>query len=204
MNYQLALEQVLNRLDGQKPKLLLHCCCAVCSSYVLEYLSQYFQITAFFYNPNIFPSAEYERRKQALLQLISSADYPNPVDYLDMDYAHEEFLSAVQGLEKEPEGGGRCTCCFTLRLDRAAQVAQQQKADYLCTTLTISPHKNATVINAVGQRCADRYGVQWLPGDFKKKDGFRRAGQLTAAYGLYRQNYCGCEFAMSHLTGAQQ
>ncbi len=199
MNYQLALEQRIEALGGRRPPLLLHCCCAVCSSYVLEYLSRYFKITALFYNPNIWPREEYLRRKDALVRLIAAAGYSGSVGLVDLDYDHGEFLRAARGLEAQPEGGARCTQCFSLRLGRAAQEAARRGIGLVCTTLTISPHKNAQLINETGAAMASQAGVEWLPGDFKKKDGFRRAGELTAQYGLYRQNYCGCEFAMGHL-----
>ncbi len=199
MQYQRALDDRLNALHGQTPRLLLHCCCAVCSSYVLEYLSRYFEITALFYNPNLYPRAEYDKRKQALVQLIERAGYPNPVQMVDLDYDHSEFLDVAQGYETAPEGGARCGRCFALRLSRAADEAATRGIGLVCTTLTISPHKNAQLINEIGLREASRAGVEWLPADFKKRGGFARANELSAQFGIYRQDYCGCEFAMGHL-----
>ncbi|MEG1650454.1 MAG: epoxyqueuosine reductase QueH [Oscillospiraceae bacterium] len=195
INYQQELEKKLCSIGGATPRLLLHCCCAVCSSYVLEYLSRYFDITILFYNPNIFPAAEYEHRKAELVRLINTVEYPAPIEIADCDYSHSEYLEFIKGLESEPEGGARCRKCFELRLRKSAEIAKSKGIPLICTTLTISPHKNASVINELGECICAEYGLEWLPNDFKKKNGYLRANRLAAELEIYRQNYCGCEFA---------
>ncbi len=195
-NYQRELDKILENIPaGDPPRLLLHSCCAPCSSYVLEYLSAYFRITVFYYNPNIAPSEEYHRRVEEQRRLISQMPLKHPVEFLEGAYDPACFYDAVRGLEAEPEGGRRCRACFRLRLFEAARIAALQKADYLATTLTISPLKKAPVLNEIGEEAAAAHGVAWLPSDFKKKDGFRRSGELSREYGLYRQDYCGCVFS---------
>ncbi len=190
-NYQKKLDKIIEGLDD-RPQLALHSCCAPCSSYVLEYLSQYFDITLFYYNPNIYPPAEYERRlseQLRLCELLQIKTYPcvyDPAHYFDY----------VRGLEHEPEGGARCTKCFELRLNHTAALARQLGFPLLTTTLTISPHKNAPLINTIGEKAAEKHGITWLPGDFKKKNGYLRSIQLCREYGIYRQNYCGCKFSV--------
>ena len=175
--------------------MFLHSCCAPCSSYVLEYLSEYFEITVFYYNPNIYPKEEYLKRVAEQQKLIASMPTKHPVHFLEGDFEEQRYYEAVRGLEKEPEGGGRCQACFRLRLEETAKRAAQMQADYFATTLTISPLKNAAVINEIGEELAGKYGVSWLPSDFKKKNGFKRSGELSKEYGLYRQDYCGCVFS---------
>lgn len=190
-NYQKKLDKIIQELDS-RPRLALHSCCAPCSSYVLEYLSQYFDITLFYYNPNIYPAEEYEHRlheQLRLCELMHIKTYP-------CIYDPERYFNYVSGLESEPEGGARCTKCFELRLDYTASLAKQLGFSLLTTTLTISPHKNAPLINTIGEKTAEKYGITWLPSDFKKKNGYLRSIQLCKEYNIYRQNYCGCKFSI--------
>ncbi len=200
-NYQKELDRILDRTaaassaDGALPRLLLHACCAPCSSYVLEYLSGYFEITVFFFNPNMDSPEEYARRASEEKRLIAEMPLKHKVDYLEGAYRPETFYGAVRGLEKEPEGGARCGKCFELRLSETARQARQGGYDYFTTSLTISPLKNADVLNAIGERLGEEYGVAYLTSDFKKRDGYKRSIELSKQYGLYRQNYCGCVFS---------
>lgn len=195
VNYQKELEKVLKIQNGRAPTLLLHSCCAPCSSYVLEYLSQYFRITVFYYNPNIAPKAEYCHRVEEQKRLISRMPLVHPVQFLEGHYDPEEFYEAVRGLEQIPEGGARCRACFRLRLEEAARQAAEGDFDYFTTTLTISPMKDAQILNKTGMEAAEKYNAVWLPSDFKKKNGYRRSVELSQEYGLYRQDYCGCVFS---------
>lgn len=195
MNNQQALDETIQSLQTV-PTVLLHSCCAVCSSYVLEYLAQYFRITVFYYNPNIYPLAEYQKRKDEQMRLLREITYPNPVNILDADYDHNVFLNCAQGLEQLPEGGERCENCFTLRLGETALRARHGNYDYFATTLTVSPHKNAECINAIGAAFAAQHHIHWLYADFKKKNGYLRSTQLAKLLQLYRQSYCGCEFSL--------
>lgn len=194
-NYQKELEKILEETKGTVPSLLLHSCCAPCSSRVLEYLSEYFRITVFYFNPNISPAEEYEKRVEEQERLVREMPLKNPVSVLEGRYEPKEFYQAVKGLEHIPEGGLRCEACFRLRLQEAARVAAEGGFDYVTTTLTISPLKNAEALNCIGRECAKKEGAVWLPSDFKKKDGYKRSIQLSAQYGLYRQDYCGCIFS---------
>lgn len=194
-NYQKELEQVLAGEKGKKPSLLLHSCCAPCSSYVLEYLSQYFYITVLYYNPNIYPEEEYWKREEEQKRLTEVLPGGAPIKFLQAPYRPSEFYQAVKGLEQIPEGGDRCRACFALRLNYTAQQAAKGNFDYFTTTLTISPLKNAQAINELGEAAAGEYGVRWLPSDFKKKNGYKRSTELSKEYGLYRQDYCGCVFS---------
>lgn len=195
VNYQLEMERVLAREAGRTPRLLLHCCCAPCASFVLERLSAAFAITAYFYNPNLDSAAEHDRRARELERLAREMPLENAVCVTTEPYAPAEFYDAVRGLESIPEGGRRCLACYRLRLARAARAAAEGGYDYFTTTLSISPHKNAVWLNELGAEFAARYGVRWLPSDFKKRDGFKRSVALSAQYGLYRQDYCGCVFS---------
>ena len=177
------------------PSLLLHSCCAPCSSYCLEYLSQYFKITVLYYNPNLFPAGEYERRVSEQKKLVSALPAKYPVTLVEMKGEPEEFYSAVKGLEHIREGGERCFACFKLRLERAARYAKENGFDFFTTTLTISPLKNAQKLNEIGEAAGVKFGVRHLPSDFKKKDGYKRSVELSKVYGLYRQDYCGCVFS---------
>ena len=197
MNYQKELDKLIERLskEGQVPKLLLHSCCAPCSSYVLEYLSNYFEITVFYYNPNIFPENEYTKRILEQQTLISDMKVKHPVSFLAGNYDRERFFQIAEGLEHLREGGERCFKCYELRLEEAAKIAQDAGFDYFTTTLSISPLKYADKLNEIGKRLADKYGVQYLQSDFKKKNGYKRSIELSNEYGLYRQDYCGCEYS---------
>lgn len=196
-NYQKELEQILQDIGGREtpPRLLLHSCCAPCSSYVLEYLSEWFEIEDLFYNPNIAPEEEYRFREEELRRLIREMPFSHRVRFQEGRYEPERFYETVKGYEQLPEGGERCRRCFELRLDEAARKAAELSCEYFTTTLTISPLKNAGMINAAGEEAAGRYGVRFLPSDFKKKNGFKRSTELSGVYGLYRQNYCGCVFS---------
>ncbi len=195
INYQLEMEKVLRAEQGNLPRLLLHCCCAPCSSFVLESLASHFAITAHYYNPNIDTAQEYALRSAELQRFVKETVYENPVDVLCEAYDPASFYAAVKGLEAIPEGGARCYECYRLRLLRTAQIAHQGGYDYFTTTLSISPHKNAEWLNTLGQQAAEQFHVKWLPSDFKKKNGFKRSTILAAEHGLYRQDYCGCVFS---------
>lgn len=181
--------------NAEKKKLLLHSCCAVCSSHVISVLAGEYDLSVFYYNPNIWPRDEYEHRKAEQIRLINEADFCRDVKYYDLDYDHSEFTDYVKGLEQEPEGGARCSFCFRLRLDATARFAIANGFDCFCTTLTVSPHKNSRVINAIGMELSEKYGLEWLYSDFKKKDGYLHSTRLAKEYNLYRQRFCGCEFA---------
>ena len=201
-NYQKELESVLSTLTGT-PRLLLHSCCAPCSSYVLEYLSQYFAITVLYYNPNISPKEEYELRKAEQIRLIQEGNWKNPVTFLDCDWDNDAFSAISDGLESAPEGGVRCFACYRLRLEAAAKAAKEGNFDYFTTTLSISPLKNAEKLNAIGEELAAIYGVKHLPADFKKKEGYKRSIELSRLYHLYRQNYCGCIYSKKDVTATE-
>ena len=197
MNYQKELEKLIERLskEDKVPKLLLHSCCAPCSSYVLEYLSNYFEITVFYYNPNIFPENEYTKRILEQQTLISDMKVKHQVSFLAGNYDRERFFQIAEGLEHLHEGGERCFKCYELRLEEAAKIAKDAGFDYFTTTLSISPLKNADKLNEIGTKLAYKYGVQYLQSDFKKKNGYKRSIELSNEYGLYRQDYCGCEYS---------
>ena len=190
-NYQLELDRITASLAG-RPRLLLHSCCGPCSSYVLEYLTRYFEVFLSYYNPNIQPRAEYDLRLENQLKVLERIP---GVTLVPCGYDGGAYDGAVRGLEDEPEGGARCTECFKLRLDFAAREAKRLGCDYFATTLTVSPHKDAQRINAIGEALAGKYGVKWLPGDFKKRDGYKRSIELSREFGLYRQDYCGCLYS---------
>ena len=198
INYQKELDKLIDHLQKEEkvPTLLLHSCCAPCSSYVLEYLSKYFKITLLYYNPNISPKEEYEARVMEQKRLIGEMDFVHPVQFMEGKYLPEEFYRAVKGHEEDKEGGERCFICYEQRLREGAIAAKAGGFDYFTTTLSISPLKNAGKINEIGQELAQIYKVEHLPSDFKKKNGYKRSVELSAQYGLYRQDYCGCEFSM--------
>lgn len=205
VNYQRELEQLLNGLEGQGaeeqfvPRLFLHSCCAPCSSYVLEYLCRFFNITVFYYNPNISSAEEYRKwvaEQKRLIDIYNKEGKGYQIRVIEGDYEPGRFLEEVRGLENCPEGGERCFRCYELRLRETAGRAAQGGYDYFCTTLSISPLKNARKLNEIGVALSEEYGVPWLPSDFKKRDGYKRSVALSAEYGLYRQNYCGCAFSM--------
>ena len=197
INYQKELDRLLLSLkeEGRVPTLLLHSCCAPCSSYVLEYLSEYFAITVFYYNPNISPVEEYVKRLEEQKRLIHSMKLVHPVQILDTKYDPERFFSMAKGMEHIPEGGERCRACYEMRLREAAKAAKEGAFQYFTTTLTISPLKKSETLNAIGAMLEKEYGVSYLYSDFKKKDGYKRSTELSREYGLYPQNYCGCVFS---------
>ncbi|MCD7868751.1 MAG: epoxyqueuosine reductase QueH [Clostridiales bacterium] len=196
-NYQRELDGLISRLQEAKvtPRLFLHACCAPCSSYVLEYLSRYFRITVFYYNPNIYPQEEYVKRVCEIRRLLGEMPFENPVELVEGEYDPHRFFSLVRGMEKLPEGGERCFLCYRMRMEEAARLAGEGGYDYFATTLSISPLKNACKINEIGEELGEKYHVRHLPSDFKKKNGFKRSVELSGEYGLYRQNYCGCVFS---------
>lgn len=197
INYQKELDKVIEQIkrDGTTPSLLLHVCCAPCSSYCLEYLSEYFNITVYYYNPNISIKEEYDYRLSEEKRLISLMKFKNPVNIIKSTYEPEKFFAAVKGLEKEKEGGKRCIECFKLRLENSVAKAKELGFDYVTTTLTISPLKNAQALNEIGSEYAEKYDINWLFSDFKKREGYKRSIVLSKEYELYRQNYCGCVFS---------
>lgn len=197
INYQKVLEKIIEKLQIEEitPSLLLHSCCAPCSSYVLEYLSDYFKITVLYYNPNIFPAEEYKYRIEEQERLIKSLPVKNPISFIPTGYEPEKFYKAVKGYENIPEGGERCFKCYELRLREAAEYARNGNFDYFTTTLSISPLKKADKLNEIGIRLENEYGIKYLCSDFKKKNGYKRSVELSAEYGLYRQDYCGCVFS---------
>ena len=198
INYQQELEKLLTQLEAEQrvPTLLIHSCCAPCSSYVLEYLSEYFKITVFYYNPNIYPESEYTKRIAEQQKLIHDMKFRYPVSFLAGEYDKEKFYEMAAGMEDLKEGGARCMKCYELRLSEAARQAAAGGFDYFTTTLSISPLKNAQKLNEIGLRVGEEYGVKYLVSDFKKKNGYKRSVELSKEYGLYRQDYCGCEFSM--------
>ncbi len=202
MNYQIVLDEILKKIDVNKykPKLLLHVCCAPCSSYVLEYLNEYFDITVFYYNPNISSYEEYEKRLNEEIRFVSEYPFPN-VKVINGDYNNEKFEEEIKGLENEPEGGSRCLKCYRLRLEESVKYAKENNFDYFTTTLTISPYKNSQVLNKIGEDLEKEYNVKYLYSDFKKKNGYKRSIELSHKYNLYRQNYCGCVYSIKNKIG---
>ena len=195
INYQKELDKIIASLDGRVPTLLLHSCCAPCSSYTLEYLSNYFDITVYYYNPNISPKAEFDKRFAEQKRLITSLPAKHKIKLIEGDYNYSDFSEIAKGFENVKEGGERCFRCYKLRLEKSAHLAKEQGFDYFCTTLSISPLKNSQKINEIGLEVAEKYGVKWLPSDFKKKEGYKRSIELSREYNLYRQNFCGCVFS---------
>ena len=196
INYDKVLEELIKNLDG-KPTLLLHSCCGPCSSYVITYLKDYFKITVLYYNPNIEPEEEYLKRKGEQIKLIQELNDPT-VTLLDIDYDNKSYRDKVKGREEDKEGGLRCHLCYELRLNKTAEVAKEKGFDYFGTTLTVSPYKNAQVLNHIGETLANTYNIKWLYSDFKKKDGYKKSIELSKKYALYRQDYCGCEFSKNN------
>lgn len=194
INYQLETDRIIKELD-HTPSLFLHACCAPCSSYVLEYLSDYFEITVFFYNPNITEYEEYIKRKNELKRFIDEKNFRYPVKMIDGDYSPDAFFEISKGKEELQEGGTRCFDCYLLRLERTAQLAKRDNFEFFCTTLSVSPHKNSQKLNEIGNDLSVKYDVKYLFSDFKKRDGYKRSIELSVQYGLYRQNYCGCIYS---------
>ena len=190
VNYDKRMQEELR--GAQDKRLLLHSCCAPCSSHCLSELSPQIGVTVFYYNPNLDCAEEYEKRKREQIRFLREMGL---ADFLDCDYAPEDYISAVRGLEEEKEGGARCAVCFRLRLERTAREAKARGFDYFATTLTVSPLKNAKLINTIGFAVAEEVGVPYLPSDFKKRGGYLHSVRLSEEYGLYRQDYCGCAFS---------
>ncbi|MBE5844683.1 MAG: epoxyqueuosine reductase QueH [Butyrivibrio sp.] len=212
INYSKELEKRIDgfQKEGRYPSLLLHACCAPCSSYCLEYLRQYFDITVFYYNPNIMRETEYRKRVEEEKRLIAayneqvksgnfegmrSDTSARLINIIEGDYIVSDFLDVVKGLESCPEGGDRCTKCFELRLEESARIAREKGFEFFTTTLTISPLKDAERLNRIGQDMGEKYGVSYLPSDFKKKEGYKRSIELSKMFDLYRQDFCGCEYS---------
>lgn len=193
-NYAAMMQAQLQTFGGARKTLALHACCAPCSTAVLEQLAQFFDITILYYNPNTWPSAEWQRRGDELERFVAAAGIPH-LSLVLMPHQPQDFYAAIEGLQAEPERGNRCTVCYRLRLAAAANYAAEQGSDYFCSTLSISPHKDAVRINQIGEALGEQYGIAHLPNDFKKKEGYKRSLVLSAEYRLYRQNYCGCEFS---------
>lgn len=195
INYQLVLDKTLEQItkEGNRPSLLLHSCCAPCSSYVLEYLNKYFRITVFYYNPNISPQSEYLHRVAEQKRLIS--EMCPDVSFIEGKYEPQRFYEMAKGLEREPERGARCLKCYRLRLEETAKEAVSQGSDYFTTTLSISPQKDSAVLNEIGKGVSEKYSVPYLYSDFKKRGGYKRSIELSAEYDLYRQNFCGCIYS---------
>ena len=196
-NFQKELEKKLCEItkSGKTPSLLLHSCCAPCSSYVIEYMSQYFDVTVFYYNPNISDNDEYRKRVEEQKRFIGEFPAANKVSFIEGDYEPDVYFKNVKGLEKCEAGGERCFVCYKMRLEKTAKLAKELKFDYFTTTLTISPLKKSAKLNEIGVGLAEKYGVEYLLSDFKKKEGYKRSIELSNEYGLYRQNYCGCVFS---------
>lgn len=200
MNYQKKLDKIISEISEKNitPTLLLHSCCAPCSSYVLTYLAEYFKITVFYYNPNIYPESEYSYRVSEVKRLIEELPVKNKISFIEGEYNPDLFFETVKGLENEKEGGERCFKCYDLRIREASEIAKREGFDYYTTTLSISPHKNAEKLNEIGEKYADE-NTRHLPSDFKKKNGFKESVRLSEKYNLYRQNYCGCVFSKRNL-----
>ena len=209
INYQKQLEEILKRMkeEGKRKRLLLHACCAPCSSYCLEYLREAFALTVFFYNPNLTEQEEYRRRaeeEKRLIALMNGQEGSSQIEILEGRYEPERFLEAAKGLETCKEGGERCVRCFALRLGETARVAAEGGFDFFTTSLTIRPLKNSALLNRIGAQEGERYGVRFLPSDFKKNNGYLRSTQLSRLYGLYRQNYCGCIYSKVEASDRRQ
>ena len=205
VNYQKELEKIIesHAANGELPTLFLHSCCAPCSSYVLEYLSEFFKITVFYYNPNIYPDDEYYKRVLEQKEFISRLPAKNKIDFIEGNFDKERFYDMAKGLENVREGGERCFNCYELRLGEAAKMARELKMDYFATTLSISPLKNSQKLNEIGLRLADEYKVKYLVSDFKKKNGYVRSVELSKEYNIYRQDYCGCVFSKKERENAK-
>ncbi len=197
MNYQKEMEKIIQeeQTNGNIPNILLHSCCAPCSTHVISTLSPYFNITILYYNPNIEPYEEYEKRKKEEIRFIKDYVSPNSLDIVDCDYDNDKYHDLVKGLESCPEGGNRCFKCYELRLEYTASKAKELKYDYFGTTLTVSPYKNSNKLNEIGDSLAKKYNIKYLYSDFKKNNGYKHSIELSKEYNLYRQNYCGCIYS---------
>ncbi len=196
-NFQIEMEKLTASFGDYRPTLLLHACCAPCSSYVLESIAKYFDITMFFYDPNITPAEEYEKRYSELKRLLREAPFADGIKVMESEYEPEKFFKIAKGLENVPEGGERCFKCYRLRLERTAKAAKEHGFDYFATTLSISPYKSSAKLAEISLALEKEYGVNWLPSDFKKRGGYRRSIELSKEYGLYRQDYCGCVYSQA-------
>ena len=194
INYDNVFKNIINSLDDTK-KVLLHSCCAPCSSQVLSRLSDYFNVTVLYYNPNIEPFNEYEKRKEEQKRFIKTFKGKNKIDFLDCDYDNESFKNIAKGYEDAPEGGERCHRCYNLRMEKTCILAKEKGYDYFCTTLSVSPFKNSQVLNQIGHDLEQKYNVKYLYSDFKKEDGYKKSIEFSKKYNLYRQNYCGCNYS---------
>ena len=197
-NFFRKYDKIVAGFGDTKPSILLHSCCGPCSSSVLEYLTQYFDVTLLWYNPNIYPREEFDRRFKTQVELIEKMGLAEKVSVLAEPWKSEDYYARIKGLENEPEGGKRCTECFRVRLLEAGRLAKHYGFDYFCSTLTLSRHKDAVRINTIGEEVGRMVGVSWLPSDFKKRDGENRSIELCEKYNVYRQLYCGCEFSLRH------
>ena len=193
-NYSNMCDEILNNMNGRK-KLILHSCCAPCSSYVISYLTKFFDITILYYNPNISPYDEYIKRKNEQIKLINNINKDNKIDIIDCDYDNDLYERLIKGLESEPERGSRCSICYQIRMEKTAIVGKDNNYDFFCTTLSVSPYKNSDLINKIGKQLEEKYNIKWLYSDFKKKDGYKQSIELSKKYNLYRQDYCGCIYS---------
>ena len=197
LNYQKKLEELVKTLNS-KPRLLLHSCCGPCSTEVISYLKDYFEITVFYYNPNIEPEEEYIHRKKEQIRFLK--EYKDAkISFLDCEYDNASFKEIAKGLEQAKEGGARCNKCFYLRMKKTAEVAKEKGFEYFGTTLTVSPHKNSTMINEIGEKISEECNIKYIYGDFKKNDGYKKSIELSKTYNLYRQNYCGCLYGKEQI-----
>lgn len=195
-NYDKELLDLVSNLD-YTPELLLHSCCGPCSSYVISFLTNYFNITIIYYNPNIEPKEEYLKRKDVQKKLLKEIDTVNKLEFIDCDYDNELYHKYIKGYEEEHEGGKRCDLCFKLRLQFVAKLAKEKEYDYFGTTLTVSPYKNHIIINNIGEKLEEEYDIKWLVSDFKKREGYKKSIELSKKYDLYRQDYCGCLYSLN-------
>lgn len=191
--YNLCLKELANLKE--RKKILLHSCCAPCSSHVITFLTKYFDITILYYNPNISPIEEYNKRKEEQIKLINEIKTEGKIEIIDCDYDNDIYENKIKGYEECPERGARCTICFNLRLEKTAKIAKDKNYDYFCSTLTVSPYKNAPLINQIGEELSKKYNIKWLYSDFKKADGYKKSIELSKKYNLYRQDYCGCVYS---------
>jgi len=195
-NYVRLLDRIIEKHAPERPRLLLHSCCAPCSSSVLEQLCEHFDVTILWYNPNIYPLSEYEKRLAVMHELLDKMGLSDKIGIIEEPWQSEDYFSRVEGFENEPEGGARCAVCFRLRMEKAAETAKRLGFDYFCTTLTLSRHKDAVLINNIGEDIEAETGMLWLPSDFKKRDGENRSIEMCEQFELYRQLYCGCKFSL--------
>lgn len=197
INYQKKLEELIKTLN-EKPTLLLHSCCGPCSTEVISFLKDYFDITIYYYNPNIEPLEEYLHRKREQIRFLKEYKEAK-IKFLDCDYDNDSFKQIAKGLESVPEGGARCNKCFYLRMQRTATIAKDNNFEYFGTTLTVSPHKNSEIINEIGEKVMKEYNIKYIYGDFKKNDGYKKSIEMSKAYNLYRQDYCGCLYGKERI-----